>query len=77
MLHFGLAGLEFMDHTAEGEDLRVPSLSPKWQEEEWKSIGRILLKGFQDHGYFPCRFAPVFTVALIFGEKEVSDDMLP
>lgn len=67
---------EFMDHTAEGEDLRVPSLSPKWQEEEWKSIGRILLKGFQDHGYFPCRLAPVFTVALIFGENEVSDDML-
>lgn len=67
---------EFMDTTAEGEDLRVPSLSPKWQEEEWKSIGRILLKGFQDHGYFPCRLAPVFTVALIFGENEVSDDML-
>ncbi len=41
---------EFMDQTAEGEDLRVLSLSPKWQEEEWKSIGRILLKGFQDHG---------------------------
>ncbi|XP_049437634.1 uncharacterized protein LOC125891993 isoform X1 [Epinephelus fuscoguttatus] len=67
---------EFMDQTAEGEDLRVPSLSPKWQEEEWKSIGRILLKGFQDHGYYPCRLAPVFTVALIFGENEVSDDML-
>lgn len=33
-----------MDHTAEGEELRVPSLSPKWQEEEWKSIGRILVR---------------------------------
>lgn len=65
-----------MDRTAEGEELRVPSLSPKWQEEEWKSIGRILLKGFQDHGYYSCRLAPVFTVALIFGENEVSDDML-
>lgn len=67
---------EFVDRIAEGEDLRVPSLSPKWQEEEWKSIGRILLKGFQDHGYDPCRLAPVFTVALIFGENEVSDDLL-
>ena len=46
---------ELMDHTAEGEDLRVPSPCPKWQEDEWKYIGRILLKGFQDHGYFPCR----------------------
>lgn len=43
---------------------------------EWKSIGRILLKGFQDHGYFPCRLSPAFTVALIFGEQEVSDDVL-
>lgn len=25
--------MEFIDHTAEGEDMRVPSLSPKWQEE--------------------------------------------
>lgn len=67
---------ELLDHTAEGEDQRIPSLCPKWQEEEWKSIGRILLKGFQDHGYFPCRLSPAFTVALIFGESEVSDDVL-
>ncbi|XP_068187709.1 uncharacterized protein [Antennarius striatus] len=67
---------ELLDHTAEGEDQRIPSLCPKWQEEEWKSIGRILLKGFQDHGYFPCRLSPAFTVALIFGEQEVSDDVL-
>lgn len=67
---------ELLDHTAEGEDQRVPSLCPKWQEEEWKSIGRILLKGFQDHGYFPCRLSPAFAVSLIFGENEVSDDVL-
>ncbi|XP_076876894.1 uncharacterized protein LOC143526112 isoform X2 [Brachyhypopomus gauderio] len=67
---------QLLDHTAEGEDLRVPSLCPKWQEKEWKSIGRILLKGFQDHGYFPCRLSPAFTVSLIFGENEVSDDVL-
>ncbi|XP_049930770.1 uncharacterized protein LOC126408977 [Epinephelus moara] len=67
---------ELLDHTAEGDDQRIPSLCPKWQEEEWKSIGRILLKGFQDHGYFPCRLSPVFAVALIFGESEVSDDVL-
>lgn len=67
---------QLLDHTAEGEDQRVPSLCPKWQEEEWKSIGRILLKGFQDHGYFPCRLSPAFAVSLIFGENEVSDDVL-
>ncbi|CAJ1069766.1 uncharacterized protein LOC119008776 isoform X1 [Xyrichtys novacula] len=67
---------ELLDHTAEGEDQRIQSLCPKWQEEEWKSIERILLKGFQDHGYFPCCLSPAFTVALIFGEQEVSDGVL-
>lgn len=67
---------EFMDRIAEGEEVRVPSLPNKWQQEEWKSIGRILLKGFKDHGYFPCRLAPAFSVALIFGENDVSDEML-
>ncbi|CAL9686254.1 unnamed protein product [Knipowitschia caucasica] len=67
---------ELMEHAAEGEELRVPILQPRWQEEEWKAIARILIKGFKDCGYFPCRLAPVFAVTVIFGEKEVSDDML-
>ncbi|KAL7381526.1 hypothetical protein ABVT39_007308 [Epinephelus coioides] len=41
---------EFLDCAAEGADVRVPSLSPKWQKEEWKSVGRILAKGLKDHG---------------------------
>ncbi|KAK7891722.1 hypothetical protein WMY93_023685 [Mugilogobius chulae] len=57
---------ELLDHAAEGEELRVPLLTPKWQEEEWKSIARILVKGFKDHSYFPCRLAPVFAVTVIF-----------
>ncbi|TKS67505.1 Polycystic kidney disease protein 1-like 2 PC1-like 2 protein [Collichthys lucidus] len=44
---------EFLDCAAEGADVRVPSLSPKWQEEEWKCVGRILTKGLKDQGYFP------------------------
>lgn len=67
---------EILDHACEGEDLRVPLLLPKWQEEEWKSIARILVKGFKDHGYFPCRLAPVFAITVVFGENEVTNDML-
>ncbi len=67
---------EFLDRAAEGEDMRVPSLSPKWQEEDWKSIGRILVKGYRDQGYFPTRLATAFTVALIFGEHSVTDEMM-
>nr|XP_020512189.1 uncharacterized protein LOC110001097 isoform X4 [Labrus bergylta] len=67
---------EFLDCAAEGADVRVPCLTPKWQEEEWKSIGRIMAKGFQDHRYFPSRLAPAFTAAVIFGEHYVSTDLL-
>lgn len=67
---------DFYDYATEGQDMRVPILTPKRKEEEWKSIGRILMKGFQDHGYFPCRIAKAFTVALLFGEKAVTSDML-
>lgn len=67
---------EFLDCAAEGADMRVPSLSPKWQEEEWKAVGRILAKGFLDQGYFPLRLAPAFTTALIFGEHAVCNDIL-
>ncbi|XP_076880222.1 uncharacterized protein LOC143528391 [Brachyhypopomus gauderio] len=67
---------EFLDCSAEGEEMRVPSLCPKYQEEEWRSIGRILAKGFKDHGYFPTRLAQAFTVALVFGEHSVSSHQL-
>lgn len=67
---------EFVNSAAEGADMRVPSLTPKWQEEEWRAIGRILAKGFIDQGYFPLRLASAFTTALIFGEHAVSTDLL-
>ncbi|CAK6980275.1 uncharacterized protein LOC113745761 [Scomber scombrus] len=62
--------------STEGADVRVPSLAPKWQEEEWKSVGRILAKGLKDHGYFPSRLAQAFTAAVIFGEHSVSPNLL-
>lgn len=56
---------EQMDHTAEGEDRRVPSLCPKWQEEEWKSIVRI----------FPVAFPLLLQLHTFFDANEVSDDV--
>ncbi|KAK7944964.1 hypothetical protein WMY93_000692 [Mugilogobius chulae] len=41
---------EFYDYATEGQDMRVPALSSKRKEEEWKSIGRILVKGFRTVG---------------------------
>ncbi|XP_077432548.1 RWD domain-containing protein 1 isoform X1 [Vanacampus margaritifer] len=68
--------MDFYDYATEGQDMRVPILSHKRMEAEWKAIGRILLKGFQDHGYFPCMLAKAFTAALLFGEKSVTPDLL-
>ncbi|GAA6107349.1 uncharacterized protein LOC125141203, partial [Tachysurus ichikawai] len=65
-----------LDCAAEGADVRVPSLSPKWQEEEWKSVGRIMVKGLKEHGYFPSQLAQAFTAAITFGERTVSPDLL-
>lgn len=67
---------DFLDCAAEGAEMRVPILSPRWQGEEWKAVGRILAKGFMDQGYFPLHFAPAFTTALIFGEHAVSAELL-
>ena len=67
---------EFLDCAAEGADVRVPSLSPKWQEEEWRSVGKIMVKGLKDHGYFPSWLAQAFTAAVTLGEHSVSPDLL-
>ena len=55
--------------------MRVPSLSPKWQEEELRYVGRIMDKGLKDHGYFPSRLAQAFAAAVTFGEHAVSPDL--
>lgn len=67
---------DFLDRAAEGAELRIPALSPKWQEDEWRAVGRILVKGYMDQGYFPLRLAPAFTTALLFGEHAVSSNVL-
>ena len=61
---------------ADGEEGCVPCLNPKWQEEEWSAIGRILLKGYEDHKYFPLKLNQAFVVALIMGEEEVTSELL-
>lgn len=68
--------VEFCDRWAEGEKYLVPALNPDWQVEEWQAVGRILLKGYLDHGVFPIQLAPAFVVALILGEEHIQSDVL-
>lgn len=67
---------DFFSRVAEGEDFRVPALNPQWQVEEWKSVGRILVKGLLDHNIFPLNFAPAYVTALLFGEHSISEKTL-
>ncbi|XP_078323566.1 uncharacterized protein LOC111103751 [Crassostrea virginica] len=67
---------DFLTGEADGEESRVPAINTKWQEEEWNSVGRILLKGFTDHAVFPLKLNKAFTIALIHGEEHVSPEIL-
>jgi hypothetical protein len=66
----------FMQCNAEGEHFRIPILDPDFGKDEWQAIGRILLKGYQDHRYFPVSLAPAFMVALVYGEDSVPPSIL-
>ena len=68
--------VSFFSTSADGEDYRVPSLSPEYGLEEWQSVGRILAKGYLDHQVFPLQLAPAFFQALMFGEETVSTEDL-
>ncbi|XP_055957634.1 uncharacterized protein LOC130013114, partial [Patella vulgata] len=62
----------FYQKNTDGETYRVPILVNEYSQEEWGAIGRILLKGFIDHKYFPINLAPAFSIALILGEEHLT-----
>lgn len=66
----------FFLNCADGEIEYVPALQPEYGKEEWEAVGRILLKGFQGHGFFPVKLSLAFVVCLLHGEYEVTPDML-
>ncbi len=66
----------FFLNCADGEIEYVPALQPEYGKEEWEAVGRILLKGYQDHGFFPVKLSLAFAVCLLHGENKVTPDML-
>ncbi|KAK7157035.1 hypothetical protein R3I94_006940 [Phoxinus phoxinus] len=66
----------FFLNCADGEIECVPALKPEYGKEEWEAVGRILLKGYQDHGFFPVKLSLAFVVCLLHGENKVTPDML-
>ena len=67
---------EFFSTSACGEEERVPTLFPEYGLEEWRAVGRILLKGYKDCGVYPLRLSLAFSASLILGEAAVLPDVL-
>ena len=66
----------FMLTSSCGENERVPALFPDYGQGEWQSVGRILLKGYQESSIYPLELSFAFSVAIIYSETELSGDIL-
>lgn len=44
--------------------------------EEWKFVGRILVKGFLDYNIFFLNFVLVYVMVFLFGEYFISEKIL-
>ena len=67
---------QFFQSSSVGETERVPVISPDYGRDEWEAVGRILLKGYVDASIYPIQLSYSFSCALIYGESEVSANML-
>ena len=67
---------EFFLKSTCGESERVPVIFPEYGMEEWKAVGRILLKGYADTGVYPIQLSYAFSVAVIQGESKVTSEIL-
>jgi len=59
-----------------GEDERIPVIRHDFQSPEWEAIARILVKGFYQLNFFPVKLNQAFLIATLFGESEVSQEVL-
>lgn len=67
---------EFYNGYTVGEDERVPVIGPHFSKEEWKSVARILVKGFQELQFFPFKLSRIVVATAIHGEDCITRDML-
>lgn len=59
-----------------GEDERVPVIRHNFQAPEWEAIARIIVKGFTQLNFFPVMLNKAFLITTLFGESEVSEQVL-
>lgn len=66
----------FYDSCTNGEDERVPAIRHDFQVAEWEAIATIIVKGYQQVGFFPIKLGKAFTITCLFGEEAVKEDLL-
>ena len=67
---------EFFKGHATGDKEMVPYLRHEFGATEWVAIARIIVKGYNDVGYYPITINNAFMVSCVFGEQAVSEEML-
>ncbi|XP_014670825.1 PREDICTED: uncharacterized protein LOC106811638 [Priapulus caudatus] len=60
----------------EGEDECVLVPSPQLSPDDFSTIGKILLVGYEQQGFFPIRFSRVLLICAMFSRDLVSNDLL-
>ncbi|KAL3890224.1 hypothetical protein ACJMK2_002515 [Sinanodonta woodiana] len=60
----------------DGVVYHIPVLSQDYGQEEWEAVGRILIKGYKEHKYYPISLAPAFFIAVVHGENSVTPQLL-
>ena len=66
----------FYEQRAEGNNLKVPALSPKMDMGRWKSIGCILAMGYYTQGYIPTQLSPAFMNFAMTGKEQKKENLL-
>ena len=67
---YSLFWVEVSDSYVTGTDQRVPFVRHDLYIPEWEAIGRILIKGYLDFGYFPIVLSYCFVHYCLYGEVD-------
>ena len=67
---------EFFSALSSGASEKVPSIRHDYQKEEWQSVARILVVGFEKQRYFPLNLSQAFIASCLFGEEALPKKML-
>ena len=66
----------FYDVCTLGREAKVPSLRHDFGNAEWEAVGRVLVYGYRETGYWPVMLAKSFMLQVISDEEPVTTESL-